>query len=76
MGNPVSRQIREILLPELGEPITDSVLRVICERIGTTPEKLTRSQTPEFVKNLKITLTLFFNEENVKALTQKIVNIK
>ncbi len=76
MENSVSRQIREVLLPELGEPITDSILRVVCERIGTTPAKLTRSQTPELVKNLEISLRLFFDEEDVKTLTQKILNIK
>jgi len=76
MANPVTEKIKEILVPKLGEFITDSTLRVVCERIGTTSEEITKSQIPEFVENLKITLMLFFDDKDVRAISQKIVNIK
>ncbi|KPJ57573.1 hypothetical protein AMJ49_00420 [Parcubacteria bacterium DG_74_2] len=76
MANPILEQIREILIPRLGEFITDSTLRVNCERIGTTPKKIIKLQLPELIKNLKLTLMLFLEEEEVEEVTQKILSIK
>jgi len=76
MTNSVLDKIKEILVPKLGESVTDSALRVNCKRIGISPEEITKSQIPELVKNLKATLMLFFEDEEVKEVSQEIVSIK
>jgi hypothetical protein len=72
----VVAKIKEILMPKLGEFVTDSTIRVNCERLNIKPEELTVSQTPEFVEKIKVTLFLFFDEKETEEISQKILSLK
>lgn len=72
----VISKIKEILVPRLGEFVTDSAIRVNCQRLGVKPESLTFDKIPDFVKKIKVTLILFFEEKEVEQIIQRIKNIK
>lgn len=76
MPKELIEKIKEILVPELGEFVTNSVIRVNCQRLGIKPKELTISKIPEFAKKIKVTLMLFLEEEDVEEIIQRIKNIK
>jgi hypothetical protein len=76
MPNVLVEKIREILKQIFGEPLSDSIVRVNCQRIGVSPENLTLEQIPEFLQKLKITLLLFLDEKETEDILQRIEKIK
>jgi len=76
MPRELIEKIKEILVPKLGEFVTNSAIRVNCQRLGIKPKELTISKIPEFVKKIKVTLILFLEEEDVEKIIQKIKNLK
>lgn len=76
MANLLVRKIRKILVPFLGKFITDSTIRVNCQRIGENEDTISEERLLKFVGKIKITLLLFFEEEKVEDILHKIKDIK
>jgi len=76
MVNLAIKKISRILVPEIGEFVADSAIKVNCERLGIKPEELTSSRFPEFIEKVKITLLLFLEEKEIEEVVQKIKNLK
>jgi len=76
MSNPSIEKVRNILIPVLDEFVTDSAIKVNCERIGVTEDTLTIRQLSKFAEKIKITLLLFLEEEKIEKIVQEIKNLK
>jgi len=75
-NNELTKKIKNIIAPILGEFVANSAIRVNCERIGTSEDAITQNQIPEFIKKVKITLLLFLEEEEINKTIQELENIK
>jgi len=71
-----AKKTKEILLPILGEFVTDSTIRVNCQRIGLASHELNNFNISEFAEKVRITLLLFINEEEAAEVVKKIKSLK
>jgi|GEM_PF-7101414 len=76
MPKVLLKKIRDILLPFLGSVVTDSSIRVNCQRMGIIYDITNNQQLIKFAEKLKITLLLFLSKKETEEITQKIKNLK
>lgn len=75
MSEEFLRKVKEILIPKLGAPVVESTIRVNCERMGIKPEDLSYEKLDEFLDDIKISLLLFLEEEEIDEIIQKIKSL-
>jgi hypothetical protein len=75
MPEEILRKVKEILVPKLGKVVTDSAIRVNCQRLGIKPEELSKEKVNDFIDNIKISLLLFLDEKEIEEIVKKIEEI-
>ena len=69
-------KIKEVLAQKLDAYLADSVIRVTCKRLGTTPDEISIGQLLDFTEKVKISLLLFLGEKEVEEIIQRLKKIK
>lgn len=75
MSEEFLRKIKEVLIPKLGEVVASSTIRVSCGRMGIKPEDLSKENIDEFIENIKISLLLFLDENEIEKIISEIKTI-
>ena len=74
-NNPITQKVYEIILPLLGDIMTQNVLKIQAKKLGKTEEELTYENLPKLAESLKNGLMVFLGSEGANSLAHKVLNI-
>ncbi len=70
--NYITLKVESYLLPLIGELLTAATLKVQCEKIGTTIDKLSAMDLPNLVPRIEQALVVFLGMERAKKVAHQI----
>lgn len=73
--NYIALKVESYLLPLLGDLLTAATLKVQCEKIGTTVEKLTPMDLPNLVPRIEQALVVFLGLDRAKKVAHQITTM-
>ena len=73
--NIIAVKIESYLLPLIGELLTAGTLKVQCEKIGTSIDRLTVMDLPGLVPRIEQALVIFLGGERAKKVSRQILNM-
>ncbi len=71
--NYIALKVESYLLPLIGELLTVATLKVQCEKIGTTVDKLTPMDLPNLVPRIEQALVVFLGWDRAKKVAHQIM---
>jgi len=75
-NNPITQKVYDIILPLLGDIMTQNVLKIQSRKIGKTEEGISAEDLPKLAESLKNGLMIFLGSEGASALANKVLNVK
>ncbi len=76
MSEEILKKVQGILYPKIGKIVADSSIRINCQRMGISPEDLSKENLAIFADNIKISLILFLEEKEVDLIIQEIKKLQ
>jgi hypothetical protein len=73
--NIIAAKIESFLLPLIGELLTAATLKVQCEKIGTSVEKLTPMDLPPLAPKVEQALVIFLGSDRAKRVAKQILEM-
>lgn len=73
--NYVAVKIESYLSPLIGELLTAATLKVQCEKIGTSVEKLSPLDLPQLVPKIEQALVVFLGKERADRIGQQLLTM-
>ena len=73
--NYIAVKIESFLLPLIGELLTAATLKVQCEKIGASVEKLTPMHLPELAPRIEQALVIFLGSDRSKRVAKQILEM-
>lgn len=74
-SNYVALKIESYLLPLIGELLTEATLKVQCEKIGTSVDRLTLMDLPILVPRIEQALVVFLGKERADKVAKQILTM-
>lgn len=71
--NYITAKIESYLLPLIGELLTAATLKVQCEKIGTSVEKLSPMDLPQLVPKIEQALVVFIGKERADKVGRQLL---
>lgn len=70
--NNIALKVESYLLPLIGNLLTAATLKVQCEKIGTSVDKLTSLDLPNLAPRIEQALVVFLGMERAKKVAHQI----
>jgi hypothetical protein len=75
-ANHITQEAYNIIVPLLGDIMTQNVLKAQIKRIGKTEDSITRDDLPKLATTIKSGLSIFLGSDAANNISLKIQNIK
>ncbi len=73
--NPYAQKAYEIIMPLMGDLMTQNVLKIQSKKIGKEAESLRREDMSILAESMKTGLAIFLGSEAAKTIAMKIAQI-
>ncbi|MDD5258437.1 MAG: hypothetical protein PHD29_00500 [bacterium] len=73
--NHIAAKIDSYLIPLIGELLAAATLKVQCEKIGTTVDKLTPMDLPQLAHRIEQALVVFLGLDRAKKIAYQIIQM-
>jgi hypothetical protein len=73
--NPYSQQAYDIIMPLVGDLMTQNILKIQSHHIGKTEETLSKDDIPKLALSIKSGLTIFVGSVAADTISSKILSI-
>jgi hypothetical protein len=75
-NNPYTQKIYDIIVPLLGDLMTQNIIKLQSKKIGKNEENLLPKDLPQLAEAIKSGLVIFLGSEAAKNISTKILAIK
>ena len=73
--NIIAVKIESYLMPLIGELLTAGTLKVQCEKIGTSIDRLTVMDLPQLAPRIEQALVIFLGGERARKVSRQILTM-